>query len=158
MFRAIPLTALLLWAIQAPVSAANPAPHSVDATPCPAPVRPPEDVPPATWQAFLDNVDRFRACTNDAMEHHQAAARTHQAQARAAADAWNQFVKTSLNAPQDFPHPSDGRTRSPSSNARGIQETHGGLMGGDPHGELRPQFEAPPRDDERTITIGRRYR
>jgi hypothetical protein len=39
------------------------------------------------------------------MQRHEAAARAHQAQARAAVDLWNTFVKTSLNAPEDFPWP-----------------------------------------------------
>ncbi len=125
---------------------------------CTAPERPAQDVPPATWQAFLDAVDTFRVCTNEAMEHHQAMASEHQDKARAAVERWNQFVKTSLNAPQDFPHPGDKRTLSRTRSASGVQETHGGLSGSDPHTELRPQFEAPLRDDEQTWVIQRSYR
>jgi hypothetical protein len=40
-----------------------------------------------------------------AQERHEAAGRAHQEAARDAVQSWNDFVRTSLNAPGDFPWP-----------------------------------------------------
>ena len=74
---------------------------------CIPPTRPSDNVSAQLWQRFLDDVDRFRACTQQSMEQHQAEARNHQKAAKTAAAAWNDFVRDSLNAPEDFPHEPD---------------------------------------------------
>jgi len=72
---------------------------------CHAPRRPPDNVDEATWNRFLSDVDRYRSCISDFVAANRAAAENHYAAASAATDAWNGFVRDSLNAPQDFPWP-----------------------------------------------------
>lgn len=79
--------------------------HPVTEAECEAPIRPVNDQSDALWQAFLVEIDGFRACTQRRMEWHQAAVVEHQAQAKQAVEQWNEFVRTSLNAPEDFPWP-----------------------------------------------------
>lgn len=79
--------------------------HDITQDECHAPVRPVDDQNDLLWQEFLDAIDAFRECTNRHMEWHQQAVSAHQAQARGAVEQWNEFVRTSLNAPQDFPWP-----------------------------------------------------
>lgn len=83
--------------------------HGEAPAPCRAPVRPPDDVAEPLWQAFLADVDRYRACIDRRVAAEQAAAAAHDARARQAADAWSRFVRDSLNAPQDYPWPAAPR-------------------------------------------------
>jgi len=76
---------------------------------CTAPVRPADDQDDALWQQFLSEIEAFQDCITAAVDRHQAAAAEHQAAAREAVDAWNRFVRTSLNAPEDFPWPPEER-------------------------------------------------
>ena len=79
--------------------------HEVAMAPCEKPVRPADDQNDVLWQRFLEQIDTFRACVNTRMEWHQDAVRDHQEKARLAVVSWNSFVRTSLNAPEDFPWP-----------------------------------------------------
>lgn len=72
---------------------------------CPAPARPADDQNDLLWQAYLEDVDNFRQCISDFVDANQAAAVTHNEAARQATEAWNEFVRTSLNVPEDFPWP-----------------------------------------------------
>ena len=94
------LLVFIFLLLMAPVYAHEPMTHS-----CTVPVRPIDDSNDQHWAAFLARIDEFQACVNASMQRHEAAARAHQAQARAAVDLWNTFVTTSLNAPEDFPWP-----------------------------------------------------
>ncbi len=89
---------LMMW--MPPAFAHEPMAHD-----CSVPVRPVDDSNDVLWAGFLTEIDEFQACVNTAMQRHEAAAREHQAQARAAVELWNTFVTTSLNAPEDFPWP-----------------------------------------------------
>lgn len=80
-------------------------PHTHRPHHCEAPVRPIDDQNDVLWQRFLAEIESFQACVNTEMAWHQAAARDHQAKARAVVEIWNQFVTGSLNAPEDFPWP-----------------------------------------------------
>ena len=71
---------------------------------CVQPERPAAPISQRNWDRFMHAVDRFRACTSEAMTYHQTAASRHHDDARRAVDQWNLFVQHSLNAPQDFPH------------------------------------------------------
>lgn len=72
---------------------------------CRAPVRPADGVDEPTWNRFLAGVDTYRSCISDfvAANHEQADA--HREAANAATTAWNDFVRESLNVPEDFPWP-----------------------------------------------------
>ena len=72
---------------------------------CRAPVRPADEQNDASWRAFLDAVAAFQACITAHVDRHSAASDAHQAAARDAVDAWNRFVRDSLNAPEDYPWP-----------------------------------------------------
>ncbi len=72
---------------------------------CVAPIRPADDQDDGLWQTFLAEIDDFQTCVNAGTQRHQAAAREHQDAARATVEIWNRFVKSSLNAPEDFPWP-----------------------------------------------------
>lgn len=72
---------------------------------CIAPERPGEDVPEAVWQRFLADVDAYRACISSYVESNNAASDAHRTAANRATLAWNEFVRTSLNAPEDYPWP-----------------------------------------------------
>jgi hypothetical protein len=72
---------------------------------CVAPERPVDDQDDVLWAQFLAEIDTFQACISSAADRHQAAADAHQRAAFEAVDAWNDFVRTSLNAPEDFPWP-----------------------------------------------------
>lgn len=76
---------------------------------CVAPTRPVDDQDDLQWNVFLEEIEGFQACVNAATERHLAAAAEHQAAARDAVDAWNTFVRDSLNAPEDFPWPPEQR-------------------------------------------------
>ena len=79
--------------------------HEPMAHDCVAPQRPADDQDDALWSRFLADIDEFQACVTAAADRHQAASDAHQRAAFAAVDAWNDFVRTSLNAPEDFPWP-----------------------------------------------------
>ncbi len=80
--------------------------HDVPPQPgCQAPTRPADDQNDLLWQAYLEDVDNFRQCISDFVDANQAAAVTHNEAARQATEAWNEFVRTSLNVPEDFPWP-----------------------------------------------------
>ncbi len=72
---------------------------------CVTPVRPANDQDDRLWNQFLSEIDAFQRCVTAAADRHQAASDAHQRAAFAAVDAWNDFVRTALNAPEDFPWP-----------------------------------------------------
>ena len=72
---------------------------------CVAPERPLNESDDVLWQGFVSEIDAFRDCVNDKMEWHQEAANIHEENARQVVNVWNDFVQTSLNAPEDFPWP-----------------------------------------------------
>jgi hypothetical protein len=57
------------------------------------------------WNAFVDDVDTYRDCTSTFVADNHAAAERHRAAANAATEAWNAFVRSSLNVPEDYPWP-----------------------------------------------------
>lgn len=80
--------------------------HSpVPAHGCETPTRPADDQNDELWQRFLADVDAFRACISDYAESNHAAAESHRQAGNAATRDWNQFVRTDLNVPEDFPWP-----------------------------------------------------
>jgi len=109
--KSLSLLLTLSWlAVVAPGVAGDPlAAHGEALAECRAPLRPPDDVADARWQAFLDQVDRYRDCIDRRVAAEQAAASAHDARARQAAEAWSRFVRDSLNAPQDYPWPAGAR-------------------------------------------------
>ncbi len=98
------LTALLL--VMVPFPARSHEPMTID---CVAPVRPADDQNDVLWHKFLAGIDAFQTCITEAADRHQAWADEHQRAAFAAVDMWNDFVRTSLNAPEDFPWPPEER-------------------------------------------------
>jgi hypothetical protein len=72
---------------------------------CQAPQRPADDVDEQTWNRFLAGVDGYRACISAFVAANHDAADAHSAAANAATQAWNEFVRDSLNVPEDFPWP-----------------------------------------------------
>lgn len=92
------LGALLIAA----AASADPAPVRHD---CQPPSRPAEDQDDRLWQAFLADVDRYRACISDFTARSESAAAAHREAARTAVADWNAFVRRELNAPADFPWP-----------------------------------------------------
>lgn len=79
-----------------------------EATPvpdCQAPVRPPDQQDTARWNAFVDAVDAYRACMNAFIQANHLAASQHREAANQATQAWNAFVRASLNVPRDYPWP-----------------------------------------------------
>ncbi len=91
--------AALLGAV--PAIAHDPAPQPD----CVAPVRPADKIDVERWNAFVDAVDVYRACMNAFIQANHAAADAHRGAANAATDSWNAFVRSSLNAPEDYPWP-----------------------------------------------------
>ena len=79
--------------------------HDYPGADCVAPIRPANDQNDRLWQAFLNEIDAFRDCTQNKMEWHQSAVVAHQQDAKLAVEQWNEFVRTKLNAPEDFPWP-----------------------------------------------------
>ena len=98
--RLYSITLILILAISMPGHAHDPMSHD-----CVAPQRPEDDQNDVLWAEFLGRIDEFQACVTAAADRHQAASDAHQRAAFAAVDAWNDFVRTSLNAPEDFPWP-----------------------------------------------------
>ena len=88
------------WMTAAPALGHEPMAHD-----CSAPERPADDQDDQLWETFLAEIDAFQSCVTQAADRHQAASDAHQRAAFAAVDAWNDFVRTSLNAPEDFPWP-----------------------------------------------------
>jgi hypothetical protein len=78
---------------------------------CTAPLRPVNDQDDRQWQRFLDEIDAFRECVNAAKSRHESAQIAHQQAARSAVEDWNEFARTSLNAPEDFPHEASSNNR-----------------------------------------------
>ena len=74
---------------------------------CVAPTRPDNDQDDVQWQAFLAEVKAFRHCVSDKMQWHELAATRHNETARQEVERWNDFVRASLNAPEDFPWPEE---------------------------------------------------
>ena len=95
-----PLTLLVVLGLAGQVQAHEPMAHD-----CEAPLRPVDEHDDPLWQAFLNEIDAFRACIEAAKVHHEGAVLRHQQAAKDAVEAWNGFVRTSLNAPEDFPWP-----------------------------------------------------
>lgn len=103
------MPALLLAVLTAVACAAAPvAAHEPMSHDCAAPARPQDDQNDLLWNQFLGEIERFQSCITESADRHQAAADAHQRAAFAAVDAWNDFVRTSLNAPEDFPWPPEG--------------------------------------------------
>jgi hypothetical protein len=103
---AVRRTCALLAALGALVGA--PATGAHEASPahgCTAPVRPADEQDDLLWAAFLEDVDRFRACISSHVDANYAAADRHREAAERAALEWNHFVRDSLNAPKDYPWP-----------------------------------------------------
>lgn len=79
--------------------------HAEQPLTCTAPTRPFDDQNDLEWRRFLDQTEAFRACIDALTHRHQAASAEHQALARESVDLWNEFVRTTLNAPEDYPWP-----------------------------------------------------
>jgi hypothetical protein len=79
--------------------------HQPMAHACTPPERPANDQDDVLWQQFMNEIDAFRDCVNDKMKWHEQAAQKHNDNARHVVTLWNDFVQTSLNAPEDFPWP-----------------------------------------------------
>ena len=94
------LIALVLLSLSGAASAHEPMDHA-----CTSPERPLDDQNDVAWQTFMNEIDNFRDCINDKMAWHQAAADKHNNNARQVVTVWNEFVQTSLNAPEDYPWP-----------------------------------------------------
>ena len=94
------LIALVLLGLSGTVYAHEPMNHA-----CSPPERPLDDQNDMAWQAFMHEIDGFRDCINDKMAWHQSAADRHNDNARQVVTLWNDFVQTSLNAPEDYPWP-----------------------------------------------------
>ncbi len=84
----------------APVMAHEPMQHV-----CVAPQRPVDDQDDLLWRRFKTGIDEFRDCISAKMEWQNEAAAEHTRAARQAVGLWNDFVRTSLNVPADFPWP-----------------------------------------------------
>ena len=82
---------------------------------CVAPDRPIDDQNDALWQQFLEQIDAYRECVSATKDAHEAAVVAHQQAARLVVEDWNSFVRTSLNAPEDFPWPPQAPGKSPHS-------------------------------------------
>lgn len=104
----MPAHLVILLAVLLLVSFPAPA-HEPMGHDCVAPVRPADDQNDELWRRFLAGIDAFQSCITAAADRHQAASDAHQQAAFAAVDAWNDFVRTSLNAPEDFPWPPEER-------------------------------------------------
>ncbi len=94
------LAILLMICVSPLVLAHEPMNHA-----CIAPERPQDDQNDAQWNRFVADINTFRDCVNHKMEWHQSAAQTHSENAQQVVSLWNEFVRTSLNAPEDFPWP-----------------------------------------------------
>lgn len=92
---------LLLLLVPAIADASVPVPDPG----CRAPLRPADDVDEATWNRFLAGVDGYRSCISDFVTANHQQADAHREAANAATTAWNDFVRDSLNVPEDFPWP-----------------------------------------------------
>ena len=76
---------------------------------CSAPIRPENDQNDQQWKAFVQEVESFRTCVSDKLQWHELAAVRHNEDARLAVKRWNEFVRSSLNAPEDFPWPPEDK-------------------------------------------------
>lgn len=94
------LLALILLCLSATTYAHEPMAHA-----CMPPERPLNEQDDVAWQGFMTGIDTFRDCVNDKMAWHEAAADIHSDNARVVVSLWNDFVQTSLNAPEDYPWP-----------------------------------------------------
>ena len=74
----------------------------VPAVNCTAPERPTGDVAETAWMQYTAQVDNFRVCISSYVERNQAASDAHRAAANQATLIWNEFVRSSLNAPADY--------------------------------------------------------
>jgi len=72
---------------------------------CVAPGKPPDKSDSVRWNAFVDQVDAYRACMTSFIETSHAAADRHRAAANGATEEWNTFVRGSLNVPEVYPWP-----------------------------------------------------
>jgi hypothetical protein len=70
---------------------------------CEPPERPSADAVQLAWDQFLSAADSYRVCISTYVERNQLASDGHRAAANQATLAWNEFVRTSLNAPRDYP-------------------------------------------------------
>ena len=94
------IVVLMLLAVSGSAFAHGPMEHV-----CVAPDRPEDDHNDVLWQQFMRDIDAFRECVNTKMAWHQQAADGHHQGAQEVVALWNDFVQTSLNAPEDFPWP-----------------------------------------------------
>ncbi len=79
---------------------------SVPAPDCLRPARPAQSEDRfQMWDDFMAQTDAYRDCMSNYIHYHHAASDAHRAAANAATEAWNSFVRESLNVPQDFPWP-----------------------------------------------------
>ncbi len=113
MIRAISQALLLAAAISVMmVTAAVASPNrleapqvSVPAPECQLPERRSQADREQMWDEFMMQTDAYRDCMNRYIRYHHAASNAHRAAANAATEQWNQFVRDSMNVPQDFPWP-----------------------------------------------------
>ena len=82
---------------------------------CEPPQRPNEDVEKYVWDQFLASVETYRVCISTYVERNQQASDAHRAAANQATLGWNEFVRTSLNAPKDYPPPKPESGSAPAS-------------------------------------------
>ncbi|MEZ5557880.1 MAG: hypothetical protein R3E86_04955 [Pseudomonadales bacterium] len=96
---------LLLVGVLLLAGAAAMADERVPAPACDAPVRPADDQNDVLWRAYLDAVDRYRACISEYAAANWAASEAHSQAANTAVAQWNAFVRDQLNVPEDYPWP-----------------------------------------------------
>jgi len=72
-------------------------------SPCGEPVRP-DRSDAERWNLFVAEVNQYRACISGFVDAEYAASDAHRAAAERAGQRWNDFVRTNLNLPEDFPH------------------------------------------------------
>ena len=70
---------------------------------CEPPVRPASKAA-AVWNNYVDELDGFRQCVSNFIDRHHQAADLHRTAANSATDRWNDYVRGSLNVPEDFPY------------------------------------------------------
>ena len=102
--RRICMMAILWASFSLPIAAVGHEAVSINGE-CAPPTRPEDEHNEQEWQAFLEDVKAFRHCVSDAMQWHELAATRHNEHARQEVERWNDFVRSSLNAPEDFPWP-----------------------------------------------------
>lgn len=90
---------------------------------CEPPERPNDDVEEHIWEQFRASLQTYRVCISTYVERNQLASDAHRAAANQATLEWNEFVRSSVNAPKDYPWP-------PKSDS-GIAPGHSGAASAD---------------------------